>query len=69
MACATASRMTDETPIERRAGKPPEDAHPTLQATETDPSDYADPRVAQPGEDPVGEDAMRPVEPPSADDE
>lgn len=50
--------MTDETPFERRAGKPPEDAHPTLEGAQPDPSDHADPRVAQPGEDPPDEDAL-----------
>jgi hypothetical protein len=50
--------MTDD--LDDRAGKRPEDDHPDLEATETDPSDYADPRVAQPGEDPPGEDAMEP---------
>lgn len=49
-------RMNEE--LERRAGKRPEDAHPALEGTEPDPSDYADPRVAQPGDDPPGEDAM-----------
>ena len=48
--------------LDRRAGKPPDDAHPISQggAEDPDPSDYADPRVAQPGEDPPGEDALRP---------
>jgi hypothetical protein len=50
--------MTDE--CERHAGKAPEDRHPIGLGTEADPSDYGDPRVAQPGEDPPGEDAMRP---------
>ena len=50
--------MTEE--LERRAGKGPEDDHPDLLGTEADPSDYADPRVAQPGDDPPGEDAMQP---------
>lgn len=50
--------MTDD--IERRAGKAPEDAHPEMAGgdADPDPSDYADPRVAQPGEDPPGEDAL-----------
>jgi hypothetical protein len=54
--------MTDE--LTRRAGKGPEDAHPIGEggADDPDPADYADPRVAQPGEDPPGEDAMRPRE-------
>ena len=51
--------MTSE--LERRAGKPPDEAHPIGQggADDPDPSDYADPRVAQPGEDPPGEQARR----------
>ena len=46
--------------LDRRAGKPPDDTHPISQggADDPDPSDYADPRVAQPGEDPPGEDAL-----------
>jgi len=50
-----------EEDLERRAGKPPHEAHPIGEGDERDPdpSDYADPRVAQPGEDPPGEDAMR----------
>jgi hypothetical protein len=48
--------------LERRAGKSPEDEHPEMSgdATKPDPSDYSDPRVTQPGEDPPGEDALRP---------
>ena len=57
--------MTDD--LERRAGKGPDDAHPDNRADETDPSDYADPRVAQPGEDPADERAMRPREEPLSD--
>lgn len=50
--------MSDD--LERRAGKAPDDAHPELAggAGDPDPSDYADPRVAQPGEDPPDEDAL-----------
>lgn len=46
--------------LERRAGKPPEDAHPVSEGgpDEPDPPDYSDPRVAQPGDDPPGEDAL-----------
>ena len=46
--------------LERRAGKGPDDAHPAGEggAEDPDPSDYADPRVAQPGDDPPGEDAL-----------
>ena len=49
-----------EDDLERRAGKEPEDAHPLNQGgpSRPDPSDYADPRVVQPGEDPPGEDAL-----------
>ena len=50
--------------LERRAGKAPEDAHPAQEGgdTDPDPSDYADPRVAQSGDDPPGEDAMEPLD-------
>ena len=50
--------------LERRAGKGPEDEHPAGEggARNPDPADYADPRVAQPGEDPPGEEAKRPIE-------
>ena len=44
--------------LDRRAGKGPEDAHPTNEGAEADPSDYSDERVAQPGEDPPDEDAL-----------
>ena len=47
--------------LNRRAGKEPKDEHPLNDGTVTDPSDYGDPRVAQPGEDPPGEDAMGPI--------
>ncbi len=55
--------MTDD--LERRAGKAPEDEHPGMagDADSPDPSDYADPRVAQPGDDPPGEDARTHREP------
>jgi len=54
--------MRHDSDLERRAGKGPEDEHPEMAggADDPDPSDYADPRVAQPGEDPAGEDAMPP---------
>lgn len=54
--------MTED--LERRAGKRPEDEHPEMAGgpEDPDPSDYADPRVAQPGEDPPGEDAMPPTD-------
>jgi hypothetical protein len=47
---------------ERRAGKQPKDEHPVGEGgpDHPDPSDYGDPRAAQPGEDPPGEDAMKP---------
>jgi hypothetical protein len=50
--------------LERRAGKPPEDEHPPMAGDETnpDPSDYADPRVAQPGDEPP-DDRLKKVEP------
>ena len=46
--------------LDRRAGKSPGETHPIGEGgpDDPDPSDYADPRVAQPGEDPPGEDAM-----------
>ena len=49
--------MNDD--LEKRAGKGPDDKHPEMSggASDPDPSDYADPRVTQPGEDPPGEDA------------
>jgi hypothetical protein len=47
--------------LDRRAGKPPEPMHPFDKGTTDDPADHADPRVAQPGEDPEGEDAMEPI--------
>lgn len=52
--------------LERRAGKDPEDEHPVGEGgpDHPDSSDYADPRAAQPGEDPPGEDAMQRDEPP-----
>lgn len=52
--------MNDQRDLERRAGKGPDDAHPDQAggAEDPDPSDYSDPRVAQPGEDPAGEDAL-----------
>ena len=48
--------------LEPRAGKGPDDEHPEMGggASDPDPSDYSDPRVTQPGEDPDGEDALRP---------
>jgi hypothetical protein len=42
------------------AGKDDEEQHPVREGEKPDPSDHADPRVAQPGEDPPGEDALRP---------
>ena len=55
------ARMTDDD-LDRRAGKAPEDDHPLDQPTAADASDYGDPRVAQPGEDPPDETAIRPAE-------
>lgn len=48
--------------LDRRAGKAPEDDHPLDEPTAADPSDDADLRVTQPGEDPPGEDAMGPFD-------
>jgi hypothetical protein len=45
-------------PANDHAGKEPEDEHPVREGAAPDPSDHADPRVAQPGEDPSGEDAL-----------
>ena len=42
------------------AGKADEEQHPVREGEGPDPSDHADPRVAQPGDDPPGEDALRP---------
>ncbi len=52
--------MNEETELERRAGKGPDLAHPDQDGgpTDPDPSDYADPRVAQPGDEPPTEDAL-----------
>ncbi|MGH2379845.1 MAG: hypothetical protein ACRDG7_01340 [Candidatus Limnocylindria bacterium] len=54
--------MDNDDALERRAGRGPDDAHPEMGggAADPDPSDYADPRVAQPGEDPPDEEARRP---------
>jgi hypothetical protein len=46
-------------PANDHAGTEPEDEHPVREGAAPDPSDHADPRVAQPGEDPSGEDALR----------
>jgi hypothetical protein len=56
--------------LDRRAGKAPADAHPIGEggADDPDPSDYADPRVAQPGEDPDDEQALGDLPPPEAAD-
>jgi hypothetical protein len=55
--------------LERRAGKGRQDEHPEQEGEASDASDYADPRVAQPGETPdpdasgasVEEGAVRPA--------
>jgi hypothetical protein len=46
-------------PIDEHAGKESDEHHPVREGAAPDPSDHADPRVAQPGEDPPGEDALR----------
>ena len=58
----------DDGDLERRAGKRAEDAHPEMGggADDPDPSDYADPRVAQPADDPEGEQARGPRARPGA---
>ena len=50
--------MSDD--LRRRSGKGPDDAHPEMGGgrDDPDPSDYADPEVMQPGDDPEGEDAL-----------
>ena len=50
--------VTDD--LRRRSGKAPEDEHPEMAggARDPDPSDYSDPEVAQPGDDPAGEAAL-----------
>lgn len=47
--------------LEHRAGKPVVDDRPDMAggADDPDPSDYADPRAAQPGQDPPAEDALQ----------
>jgi hypothetical protein len=50
--------MTDS--LDRHAGKSPDERHPVEEGAGPDPSDQADPRVAQPGEDPPGEEARGP---------
>lgn len=47
--------------LDNRAGKPAEDDRPEMAggADDPDPADYADPRVAQPGQDPPGENALQ----------
>jgi hypothetical protein len=47
--------------LERRAGKLPEPMHPFDKGGTDDPADQSDVRVAQPGEDPEGENAMEPI--------
>jgi hypothetical protein len=48
--------MTDDN--DRHAGKAPDERHPVQEGAAPDPSDHADLRVAQPGDDPPGEDAL-----------
>jgi hypothetical protein len=43
---------------EDHAGKAPDDEHPVREGAAPDPSDQANPRVAQPGDDPPGENAL-----------
>jgi hypothetical protein len=44
--------------LDEHAGKAADEQHPVREGAAPDPSDQADPRVAQPGEDPPGEDAL-----------
>ena len=53
--------MNDDDELERHAGKGPEGDHPFDRPGSHDPADQADPRVAQPGEDPPNEDAMEQI--------
>ena len=50
--------MTDD--LDRHAGKSPDERHPIQEGAAPDQSDLADTRVAQPGEDPPGEQALGP---------
>jgi len=45
--------------LDDHAGKAPDERHPVREGEAPDPSDHADERVAQPGEDPPGEDALQ----------
>jgi hypothetical protein len=45
--------------IDEHAGKEPDEQHLVREGAAPDPSDQSDSRVAQPGEDPPGEDALR----------
>jgi hypothetical protein len=44
--------------LEEHAGKSANDRHPIREGVGPDPSDHADSRVTQPGDDPPGEDAL-----------
>ena len=55
--------MTDD--IDTHAGKAPDERHPVREGAAPDPSDHGDLRVAQPGDDPPGEDALSPPDDPS----
>jgi hypothetical protein len=48
----------DALELDRRAGKAEPDDHPLDEGTPEDPSDYADERVAQSGDEPTDEDAL-----------
>jgi hypothetical protein len=50
--------MEETDDFDRHAGKAPADRHPVQEGARPDHSDQADLRVAQPGEDPPGEDAL-----------
>ncbi len=56
--------------LDDTAGKSPADDHPGLTGEPANPSDHADPRVAQPGDDPPDEDALgsRPSQPSAPSD-
>jgi hypothetical protein len=51
-------RTSELDTMDRHAGKAADDRHPVREGEGQDTSDVSDPRVAQPGEDPPGEDAL-----------
>jgi hypothetical protein len=55
----SANMEEDALELDRRAGKAEPDDHPLDEPNPTDTSDAADDRVAQPGEDRPGEEALQ----------